>query len=46
MMPAILLALDLVKEHTHWTCLIAMSLWNDAKTQSIAESFGAGRLLE
>jgi hypothetical protein len=37
---------DLVKEHTHGTCLIAMSLWDDAETQSLAESFGATRLLE
>ena len=28
---------DLVKEHTHGTCLIAMSLWDDAETQSLAE---------
>jgi hypothetical protein len=27
------------------TCLIAMSLWDDAETQSLAESFGAARLL-
>jgi DNA-binding NarL/FixJ family response regulator len=37
---------DLVKQHLHGTCLIAMSLWDDAETQSLAENFGAARLLE
>ena len=37
---------DRVKKHTHGTCLIAMSLWDDAETKSLAESLGAARLLE
>jgi two-component system nitrate/nitrite response regulator NarL len=36
---------DKVKEHMHRTCLIAMSLSDDAETQNLAESFGAARLL-
>jgi DNA-binding NarL/FixJ family response regulator len=36
---------DMVKPHMHGTCLIAMSLWDDAESQSLAESFGAARLL-
>jgi DNA-binding NarL/FixJ family response regulator len=35
----------MVKQSMHGTCLIAMSLWDDAETQSLAESFGAARLL-
>ena len=37
---------DVVKQHMHRTCLIAMSVWDDAETQSLAESVGAARLLE
>jgi DNA-binding NarL/FixJ family response regulator len=37
---------DMVKQYMDGTCLIAMSLWDDAETQSLAESFGAARLLE
>jgi DNA-binding NtrC family response regulator len=37
---------DMVKEHTHGTCLIAMSLWDDPETQGLAESVGAARLLQ
>jgi two-component system nitrate/nitrite response regulator NarL len=36
---------DIVKEHTHGSCLIAISLFDDAETQFLAESFGAARLL-
>ncbi len=36
---------DMVKQHMHGTCLIAMSLWDDAETQSLAKDFGAARLL-
>jgi DNA-binding NarL/FixJ family response regulator len=36
---------DMVKQYMDGTCLIAMSLWDDAETQSLAESFGAARLL-
>jgi DNA-binding NarL/FixJ family response regulator len=35
----------MVEQSMHGTCLIAMSLWDDAETQSLAESFGAARLL-
>lgn len=37
---------DTLKQYAHGTCLIAMSLWDDAETRSLAESFGAARLLE
>jgi two-component system nitrate/nitrite response regulator NarL len=37
---------DTLKQHAHRTCLIGMSLWDDAETHSLAESFGAARLLE
>ena len=36
---------DMVKENLHGTCLIAISLFDDAETQFLAESFGAARLL-
>ena len=36
---------DKMKEHIQGTCLIAMSLWDDAETQSLAKDFGAARLL-
>jgi two-component system nitrate/nitrite response regulator NarL len=36
---------DMVKENLHGTCLIAISLFDDAETQLLAESFGAARLL-
>ena len=36
---------DKVKEHMQGTCLIAMSLWDDAETQFLAKDFGAARLL-
>ena len=36
---------DMVKENMHGTCLIAISLFDDAETQFLAESFGAARLL-
>jgi two-component system nitrate/nitrite response regulator NarL len=35
----------MVEESMHGTCLIAMSLWDDAETQGLAEYFGATRLL-
>lgn len=35
----------MVKQSMHGTCLIAMSLWDDAETQSLAESFGVAQLL-
>ena len=34
-----------VKENVRGPCLIAMSLFDDAETQFLAESFGAARLL-
>jgi len=34
-----------VKEHLQGTCLIAMSLSDDAETQYLARDFGAARLL-
>jgi two-component system nitrate/nitrite response regulator NarL len=35
----------MVEESMHGTCLIAMSLWDDAETQGLAEYFGGTRLL-
>jgi len=35
----------MVKQSMHGTCLIAMSLFEDAETQFLAESFGSARLL-
>jgi two-component system nitrate/nitrite response regulator NarL len=35
----------MVEESMHGTCLIALSLWDDAETQGLAEYFGATRLL-
>ena len=37
---------DMVKENMHGTCLIAISLFDDAETRFLAESFGAARLLD
>jgi DNA-binding NarL/FixJ family response regulator len=36
---------DMVRENVHGTCLIAISLFDDAETQFLAERFGAARLL-
>jgi DNA-binding NarL/FixJ family response regulator len=35
-----------IKGHLHGSCLLAMSVWNDAETASLAKSFGALRLLD
>jgi two-component system nitrate/nitrite response regulator NarL len=35
----------MVEESMHGTCLIALSLWDDAETHGLAEYFGATRLL-
>jgi DNA-binding NarL/FixJ family response regulator len=36
---------EALKQNAHGTCLIAMSLFDDAETEFLAESFGAARLL-
>ena len=35
-----------IKAHFHGACLLAMSVWNDAATVGIAESYGAVKLLD
>jgi DNA-binding NarL/FixJ family response regulator len=35
-----------IKGHLHGSCLLAMSVWNDAETASLAQSYGALRLLD
>jgi DNA-binding NarL/FixJ family response regulator len=35
-----------IKGHLHGSCLLAMSVWNDAETASLAQSYGAVKLLD
>jgi DNA-binding NarL/FixJ family response regulator len=35
-----------IKAHLHGSCLLAMSVWNDPETASLARSFGATQLLD
>jgi len=35
-----------IKAHFHGSCLLAMSVWNDAETASLARSYGAVKLLD
>jgi two-component system response regulator DegU len=35
-----------IKDHFHGSCLLAMSVWNDPETASLAESYGAMKLLD
>jgi DNA-binding NarL/FixJ family response regulator len=35
-----------IKAHLHGSCLLAMSVWNDPETASLARSFGATKLLD
>jgi DNA-binding NarL/FixJ family response regulator len=35
-----------IKDHLHGSCLLAMSVWNDAQTASLAQSYGALKLLD
>ncbi len=35
-----------IKGHLHGSCLLAMSVWNDEETASLAKSYGALRLLD
>ena len=35
-----------IKGHLHGSCLLAMSVWNDAETASLAQSYGAAKLLD
>ena len=35
-----------IKAHFHGSCLLAMSVWNDAETASLAQSYGAVKLLD
>ena len=35
-----------IKAHFHGSCLLAMSVWNDPETASLARSFGAAKLLD
>jgi len=35
-----------IKGHFQGSCLLAMSVWNDAETTSLAESYGAVKLLD
>ena len=35
-----------IKAHFHGSCLLAMSVWNDPETASLARSFGATKLLD
>jgi DNA-binding NarL/FixJ family response regulator len=35
-----------IKGHFQGSCLLAMSVWNDAETASLAESYGAVKLLD
>jgi DNA-binding NarL/FixJ family response regulator len=35
-----------IKGHFHGSCLLAMSVWNDPETASLAQSYGAVKLLD
>jgi DNA-binding NarL/FixJ family response regulator len=35
-----------IKGHFYGSCLLAMSVWNDAETATLARSFGAKKLLD
>jgi DNA-binding NarL/FixJ family response regulator len=35
-----------IKGHLHGSCLLAMSVWNDEETASLAKSYGALKLLD
>jgi len=35
-----------IKGHFYGSCLLAMSVWNDEETASLAQSFGAVKLLD
>jgi DNA-binding NarL/FixJ family response regulator len=35
-----------IKDHLHGSYLLAMSVWNDEETASLAESYGAVKLLD
>jgi two-component system chemotaxis response regulator CheB len=35
-----------IKDHFQGSCLLAMSVWNDAETASLAQSYGAVKLLD
>src|SRR6202035_4347271 len=35
-----------IKSHFHGSCLLAMSVWNDEETASLAQSYGAVKLLD
>src|SRR5882757_5225339 len=35
-----------IKAHLHGSCLLAMSVWNDEETTSLAQSYGAAKLLD
>jgi DNA-binding NarL/FixJ family response regulator len=35
-----------IKGHFYGSCLLAMSVWNDAETASLAQSYGAVKLLD
>jgi two-component system, NarL family, response regulator DevR len=35
-----------IKSHFHGSCLLAISAWNDPETASLAESYGAVKLLD
>ncbi len=35
-----------IKNHLHGSCLLAMSVWNDEETASLAQSYGAVKLLD
>jgi DNA-binding NarL/FixJ family response regulator len=35
-----------IRAHFYGSCLLAMSVWNDVETASLAKSYGASRLLD
>jgi DNA-binding NarL/FixJ family response regulator len=35
-----------IKDHLQGSCLLAMSVWNDEETASLAQSYGAVKLLD
>src|ERR1700730_14864303 len=37
---------ETIKAHLHGSCLLAMSVWNDEGTASLAQSYGAVKLLD
>ncbi len=37
---------ETIKAHLHGSCLLAMSVWNDEETASLAQSYGAVKLLD